>query len=71
MTTRNAWITVVILTLALLVMLFVAGMVSEWLAPTVHVTEIGDAWSQAPCQEDMPCWDCETMGNRICGVEND
>jgi hypothetical protein len=19
------------------------------------------------CQEDMPCWDCETMGNRICG----
>ena len=20
-----------------------------------------------PCQEDDPCWDCETMGNRICG----
>lgn len=19
------------------------------------------------CQEDMPCWDCATMGNRICG----
>ncbi len=19
------------------------------------------------CQEDMSCWDCETMGNRICG----
>jgi hypothetical protein len=19
------------------------------------------------CQEDQPCWDCETMGNRICG----
>jgi len=19
------------------------------------------------CQEDMPCWDCRTMGNRICG----
>ena len=19
------------------------------------------------CQEDEPCWDCETMGNRICG----
>lgn len=19
------------------------------------------------CHEDMPCWDCETMGNRICG----
>lgn len=20
-----------------------------------------------PCQEDMPCWDCETMGNLRCG----
>jgi hypothetical protein len=19
------------------------------------------------CREDMPCWDCQTMGNRICG----
>ena len=19
------------------------------------------------CQEDDPCWDCHTMGNRICG----
>ena len=19
------------------------------------------------CEEDMPCWDCETMGNKICG----
>jgi len=22
-----------------------------------------------PCQEDEPCWDCETMGNLICGME--
>lgn len=21
----------------------------------------------APCQEDEPCWDCHTMGNRVCG----
>ncbi len=21
----------------------------------------------AVCHEDEPCWDCETMGNRICG----
>lgn len=21
----------------------------------------------ADCQEDMPCWDCETMGNLQCG----
>ncbi len=20
------------------------------------------------CVEDMPCWDCHTMGNRICGT---
>lgn len=19
------------------------------------------------CTEDMPCWDCTTMGNKICG----
>ena len=19
------------------------------------------------CHEDMPCWDCETMGNHVCG----
>lgn len=21
-----------------------------------------------PCEEDMPCWDCNTMGNKVCGV---
>lgn len=21
------------------------------------------------CHEDEPCWDCHTMGNRICGSE--
>lgn len=26
--------------------------------------------SAAPaCYEDDPCWDCTTMGNRICGTE--
>lgn len=23
--------------------------------------------TEAPCAEDDPCWDCETMGNRRCG----
>lgn len=23
--------------------------------------------SEGACQEDEPCWDCETMGNLICG----
>ena len=48
MTTRESWLTVIILTLMLLMLLFVAGMVSEWLAPAVQVTEIGEAWNQAP-----------------------
>jgi hypothetical protein len=21
-----------------------------------------------PCLEDMACWDCRTMGNRMCGA---
>jgi len=21
------------------------------------------------CQEDMACWDCETMGNKRCGIK--
>ena len=48
MTTRNAWITVLVMVMALMVMLFVAGVVSEWLAPGVRVTEVGEAWSQGP-----------------------
>ena len=29
-------------------------------SPAVQVAEFG-------CVEDMECWDCETMGNKICG----
>ena len=47
MTTRDAWLTVLLLVVVLLAMLFVAGVVSEWLVPTVR-TEICEAWSQAP-----------------------
>ena len=45
MTTREAWLTVIILTLMLMATLAVAGLVSEVVAPQ---TEIGTAWSQAP-----------------------
>ena len=27
----------------------------------------GGTTPPATCNEDMPCWDCETMGNRQCG----
>jgi hypothetical protein len=30
------------------------------------VIRIGHA-IHVTCQEDMPCWDCHTMGNRVCG----
>ena len=25
--------------------------------------------TQAQCEEDMPCWDCHTMGNKLCGPQ--
>lgn len=30
---------------------------------------ISEVVTEAPalCQEDEPCWDCETMGNKVCG----
>jgi hypothetical protein len=42
-------------------------------APSQGLTQVLQA--QAPhiptlltrCEEDMPCWDCKTMGNHICG----
>ncbi len=24
-------------------------------------------WAEAVCYEDMPCWNCATMGNLRCG----
>jgi hypothetical protein len=44
-------------------------------APFMGLTEVLEA--QAPhipdmlkrCEEDMPCWDCQTMGNHICGPQ--
>lgn len=41
------------------------------IAPTPTTLAPGTiTWSNTPdgrCHEDMPCWDCATMGNRICG----
>lgn len=30
----------------------------------VHIQPVGGA-----CTEDMPCWDCHTHGNLICGTD--
>jgi len=32
--------------------------------PTPTPTE-----TEPPCEEDQPCWDCETMGNKKCGPD--
>lgn len=32
---------------------------TEAIAPAHPVVQV--------CEEDQPCWDCTTMGNRICG----
>jgi len=47
MTPREAWIVTLVLTIILMLMLALAGAVSELAAPTIQ-TEIGEAWSQAP-----------------------
>ena len=34
------------------------------------ITDYGNPGPQHPqrCEEDMPCWNCNTMGNKICGT---
>lgn len=51
----------VVLCVAVLMYLALHFIVAEPQATTVNPT------SPAPCQEDMECWDCGSMGNMICG----
>ena len=37
-------------------------------APT-SITATTAPFEATACEEDMPCWDCATMGNRICGPQ--
>lgn len=54
-----------------LICAFLLGMLA--LLGITHEGETGDIPERIPettttlCFEDMECWDCETMGNRICG----
>ena len=36
-------------------------------APATVTTPTATATPTATCQEDEPCWDCATMGNKVCG----
>jgi len=35
--------------------------------PVANAEQVYTGNTCAPCQEDEPCWDCHTMGNRVCG----
>jgi hypothetical protein len=56
-----------------------AGIVALGLAFTVWagaaITHEIDVRTSVPasitCQEDDPCWDCHSLGNRICGPQNE
>lgn len=39
-----------------------ANLTHQSIVPSVHLTQAG------VCEEDENCWDCETMGNQICGL---
>jgi len=38
------------------------------ISPEVVIEDATPTTPAAPiCEEDMPCWDCSTMGNKVCG----
>jgi hypothetical protein len=48
--------------------------VQDWTpeAPQIPVMPVGAPEVGAEyCEEDMPCWDCATMGNLVCGTIDD
>lgn len=54
----------VILILLFVLALGIAGRMDKEDAIRAQVTP---AHTHFRCEEDMPCWDCKTMGNHICG----
>jgi hypothetical protein len=57
----------VILAAAILALIGTAiheGIITDEAPPATSPDLLSD---QPVCQEDMACWDCATMGNRICG----
>lgn len=45
--------------------LYIVGLVVALL----FIASLMQGNSQAACQEDMDCWNCAEMGNKICGLE--
>lgn len=40
---------------------------AQTVAPVPTPTPTAAQTTAPACEEDMPCWDCETMGNKVCG----
>lgn len=61
-----------IFTLAILIpsSILIGSAINSAVATLPTVVELIPAVSVSSekCFEDMPCWDCTTMGNRICGL---
>lgn len=54
---------IVLVIYVVLVTLFIRGLLDVVITPD----DIRQSITQSTCYEDEPCWDCHTMGNRICG----
>lgn len=51
------------ITLVISLLFAITTLVQDYLATsTPSPTQV-----TTTCQEDQPCWDCETMGNGVCG----
>lgn len=61
--TRTRTAIVLLLALVALVLLPLAG----WTAAQASHPASAPQSAQERCTEDMGCWDCETMGNGVCG----
>ena len=50
-----------------LILALLAGGCAIRSTPTSGTTTTGTGGVGGVCQEDMACWNCETMGNKRCG----
>jgi hypothetical protein len=55
--------------LGLVAVIVLVALAALWASGSLAVTVPGHAVPAATaCEEDMPCWDCATMGNRQCST---
>lgn len=57
-----------ILKFSLVVQVLVAGAIAA--AMIFYMATEPAPLNSGRCYEDMPCWNCDTMGNLVCGPRN-